>query len=159
MSNKSILITGLLITAGVAAFLFWPGSPMQNAASDKKEVVMYKNPGCQCCTAWAEHMMEGEFSVREEPTPAMMKIKYDNGITRELASCHTAFVDGYVVEGHVPIEDVRRLLDEKPDAIGLAVPGMPVGSPGMEMPGRAPDKFDVMLIHKNGDTSVFATHN
>lgn len=158
MSNNKILIIGLLLTAGVAAFLFWPGNNSNSLFGDKTEVVMYKNPGCECCTEWAEYMMDGEFTVKEEPTPAMMKIKRDNGITNELASCHTAMVDGYVIEGHVPIEDVRRLLKEKPDAVGLAVPGMPIGSPGMEMPGRTPDAYDVLLVGKDGDTSVFASH-
>lgn len=158
MSNNKILIAGLLITAGVAAFLFWPGNSSDNILSDKTEVVMYKNAGCQCCTRWADHMMEGEFDVEEVPTPVLMQVKQENGISRELASCHTALIDGYVVEGHVPIEDVRRLLEERPDAIGLAVPGMPVGSPGMETPGRTPDKYDVLLVNKDGSTSVFASH-
>ncbi|MEX0608136.1 MAG: DUF411 domain-containing protein [Balneolaceae bacterium] len=157
MSNNKILVIGLFITAAVAAFLFWPGNS-SNLFADKTEVVMYKNPGCECCTEWANHMMEGEFSVKEEPTPALSQIKHTNGITRELASCHTAIVDGYVIEGHVPIEDVRRLLQEKPDVIGLALPGMPIGSPGMEMPGRTPDKFDVLLVERNGDTSVYSSH-
>jgi hypothetical protein len=159
MNNNKILIAGLLITAGVAAFLFWPGNSSSNILSDKTEVVMYKNAGCQCCTKWGEHMMEdGEFTVEEVPSPVLMQVKQQNGISRELASCHTALVDGYVVEGHVPIEDVRRLLEERPDAIGLAVPGMPVGSPGMETPGRTPDNFDVLLVNKDGSTSVFASH-
>lgn len=158
MSNNKILIAGLLITAGVATFLFWPGNSSDNMLSDKTEVVMYKNEGCQCCTKWGDHMMEGEFTVEEVPTPVLMQVKQENGISRELASCHTALVDGYVVEGHVPIEDVRRLLEERPDAIGLAVPGMPVGSPGMETPGRTPDNYDVLLVNKDGSTSVFASH-
>lgn len=160
MSNRSILIIGLLLTAGVTAFLFWPGNPAKDLTSgDATEVVMYKNPGCECCTGWADHMNRGEFEVEEVATPAMSKIKFDNGISRELSSCHTALVGGYVVEGHVPAEDVQRLLREKPDAIGLAVPGMPIGSPGMEIPGRAPERYDVLLVHKDGSTSVYATHN
>lgn len=158
MSNSKILVIGLIITAGVATFLFWPGSVANTMGSDKTEVVMYKNEGCQCCTRWANHMMEGEFLVEEKPTPVLMQVKQQNGISRELASCHTALIDGYVVEGHVPIEDVRRLLAEKPDAIGIAVPGMPTGSPGMEMAGRAPESYDVLLINKDGSTSVFASH-
>lgn len=158
MNNSKILVLGILITAGVATFLFWPGSVVNTMSSNKTEVVMYKNEGCECCTRWGNHMMEGEFYVEEKPTPVLMQVKQKNGITRELASCHTALVGGYVVEGHVPIEDVRRLLAEKPDAIGLAVPGMPTGSPGMEMPGRTPDSYDVLLVNKDGSTSVFASH-
>ncbi|SMO50921.1 DUF411 domain-containing protein [Gracilimonas mengyeensis] len=159
MKNKNILIIGLLITAGVAAFLFWPGnSSSQLLASDKTQVVMYKNQGCQCCTKWGDHMAEGDFTVEEKPTPVLMQVKHENGITRELASCHTAMIDGYVVEGHVPREDVERLLSERPDAIGIAVPGMPTGSPGMEMPGRPADNYDVLLVHNDGTTSVYASH-
>lgn len=158
MSNNKILLFGLLITAGVAAFLFWPGNSSQIILSDKTEVVMYKNAGCQCCTKWGDHMQEGEFSVEEVATPVLMQVKQENGITRELSSCHTALVDGYVVEGHVPRADVKRLLQERPDAIGLAVPGMPIGSPGMETPGRAPQNYDVLLVHNDGSTSVFSSY-
>lgn len=158
MKNNRILIIGLLVTAGVAAFLFWPGNSSNKLFSNGKEVVMYKNDGCQCCVKWGDHIQEGDFEVVEENTPVLMQVKQQNGITRELASCHTALVDGYVVEGHVPREDVERLLQEKPDAIGLSVPGMPVGSPGMEMPGQTPDKYDVLLVHNDGSTSVFASH-
>lgn len=158
MSNKKILIYGLLFTAGVAVFLFWPGNSASNMLSNNTEVVMYKNEGCQCCTKWGDHMMEGDFAVEEVPVPVLMQVKRDNGITRELASCHTAIIDGYVVEGHVPREDVERLLAERPDAIGLAVPGMPIGSPGMETPGRTPDSYDVLLVNRDGSTSVFASH-
>lgn len=156
MSNKSILIIGLAITACVAAFLFWPGN--QRTAGNKTKVVMYKNPGCECCTQWADYMADSEFFVEEVATPAMSKIKYDNGITAPLVSCHTAIVEGYVVEGHVPVEDVRRLLAERPDAIGLAVPGMPIGSPGMEMPGHPGERYDVLLVHRDGQTSVYSSH-
>jgi hypothetical protein len=103
-------------------------------------------------------MHEGDFSVEEVPVPVLMQVKRDNGITRELASCHTAIVEGYVVEGHVPRADVERLLKEKPDAIGLAVPGMPTGSPGMETPGRAPESYDVLLVHNDGTTSVYSSY-
>lgn len=159
MNNAKILIIGLLVTVGVAAFLFWPGNSPQNILSDKTEVVMYKNEGCQCCTKWGDHMEEGEFTVEEVPTPVLMQVKQQNGISRELASCHTAMIGDYVVEGHVPREDVERLLREQPeDVIGLAVPGMPTGSPGMEMPGRPADNYDVILMKKDGSTSVYASH-
>ncbi|MTI87699.1 MAG: DUF411 domain-containing protein [Balneolaceae bacterium] len=158
MNNTKILIIGLVVTVGIAGFLFWPGNSPQQILSDKTQIVMHKNPGCQCCTKWAEHMMEGEFHVEENPTPEIGRVKMENGITRELASCHTAIVGDYVVEGHVPIKEVRRLLDEKPDAIGLTVPGMPTGSPGMEVAGRPADKYDVLLINKDGSTSVYASY-
>ncbi|HBQ61241.1 MAG TPA: hypothetical protein DD671_16895 [Balneolaceae bacterium] len=159
MSNNKILIIGLLVTAGVAAFLFWPGNSSSNLLSDKKEVVMYKNQGCQCCTYWGDHMKECDFTVEEVPVPVLMQVKRDNGISQELASCHTAIVDGYVVEGHVPRQEVERLLSERPEGvIGLAVPGMPIGSPGMETPGRTPDNYDVLLVREDGSTSVYASY-
>lgn len=119
---------------------------------------MYKNAGCQCCTLWGDHMHEGEFAVEEVATPVLMQVKQENGITRELASCHTALVDGYVVEGHVPRAEVERLLQERPDVVGLAVPGMPIGSPGMETPGHTPENYDVLLVHNDGTTSVYASY-
>ncbi len=163
MTNNKILIVGLLFTVGFAAALFLSGGEKQDqqvaeAEEGKLEVVMYKNEGCQCCTKWADHMNEAEFAVIEKPVPNLGEIKAENGISREMASCHTALVDGYIVEGHVPIEDVQRLLKERPDAIGLTVPGMPIGSPGMEVPGREPDNYDVLLIAKDGSTTVFASH-
>lgn len=161
MTNTRILILGLLFTFGFSAALFWPESEVesvQQVAEDKLEVIMYKNEGCQCCTKWADHMNEEEFAVIEKPIPNLYEVKQEQGISRELASCHTALVDGYVVEGHVPVEDIQRLLKERPDAIGLTVPGMPIGSPGMEVEGREADKFDVLLIAKDGSTSVYASH-
>ena len=163
MTNNKILVLGLLFTIGFAAALFLSGGEVQEQeapaiADGKLEVVMYKNEGCQCCTKWAAHMNEEEFAVIEKPVPNLNEIKAQKGITRELASCHTALVDGYIVEGHVPVEDVQRLLEERPDAIGLTVPGMPIGSPGMEIPGRDADNYDVLLIAKDGSTTVFASH-
>ena len=144
----------------IGGFLFWPGNdqPAEISATNKLKVVMYKNDGCMCCTKWADHMNEEEFAVIEKPVPNLNQIKADYGISRKNASCHTSLVDGYIVEGHVPVEDVQRLLKEQPEAIGLTVPGMPIGSPGMEIEGRKADKYDVLLIAKNGTTSVFASH-
>ncbi|MEQ9308189.1 MAG: DUF411 domain-containing protein [Balneolaceae bacterium] len=161
MTNTKILILGLLFTAGFSAALFWPESevePVQQIVDGKLEVIMYKNEGCQCCTKWAEHMNEDEFAVIEKPIPNLYEVKQEKGISSELASCHTALVDGYVVEGHVPVKEVQRLLEERPDAIGLSVPGMPIGSPGMEVPGREADNYDVLLIARDGSTSVYASY-
>jgi len=160
MTNKTILVAGILFTAAFAAFLFWPeGQNISDNNTDPNvtEVVMYKNPGCECCTKWAAHMDSAEFKVSERPVSDLYERKASYGITQQLSSCHTAIVDGYVVEGHVPVEDVQRLLREKPDAIGLTVPGMPIGSPGMEVPGRKADSYDVLLIAKDGSTSIFSS--
>lgn len=121
--------------------------------------VVYKSPTCQCCSRWMEHMKAGgiELSAENVSPGELNRIKSGHGLKREQASCHTAIIQGYVIEGHVPAADVKRLLEEKPDAIGLAVPGMPVGSPGMEM-GDEKDSFQVLLIRKDGSTEVWASY-
>lgn len=167
MNNNKILIFGLLFTVGFAAALFWPNEEAETqdtnavaqTASDKIEVVMYKNPGCQCCTKWAALMNDDQFDVIEKPIPNLMEVKREKGVPARFESCHTAMVGDYFVEGHVPIEDVNRLLEEKPEgAIGLTVPGMPIGSPGMEVPGREADNYDVYLVKKDGTTEIYASH-
>lgn len=161
MSNTKILIGGLVITLGLAAFLFWPGNERNATPSideNKIEVVMYKNPGCECCTKWATRMNMDQYQVIEKPIPTMMAKKQEVGVPARFESCHTAMVEGYFIEGHVPIEDVNRLLKEKPDALGLTVPGMPIGSPGMEVPGREADTYDVYLVKKDGSTEVYSSY-
>ena len=137
-----------------ASILFWP----KVETSPKIEAVMYKSATCGCCTKWAEYMETAEFEVKQVVPDDLDSVKVEAGITQELMSCHTAKVGNYVVEGHVPLEDVRRLLHEKPDAIGITVPGMPTGSPGMEVEGQPADNYDVLLIHHNGSTSIWASH-
>ncbi len=160
MNNTKILLFGALFTVGFAAFLFWPDaeSTAYLETSSTTEVVMYKQATCMCCAKWADHMAENGFEVEQIPTDTLMEVKTQNGISRENASCHTAFVGGYVVEGHVPAKEVERLLAEKPDAIGLTVPAMPIGSPGMEVEGREADNYDVLLIARDGSTSVWASY-
>ncbi|WP_112322177.1 DUF411 domain-containing protein [Oceanibium sediminis] len=122
-------------------------------------VEIYKSPTCGCCTAWADHMTQAGFATdtRDVEQDMLWAIKERSGITPELGSCHTAFVEGYVIEGHVPADDIQRLLAERPDALGLAVPGMPIGSPGMEMGGQV-DAFDTLLVLRDGTTDVFQRH-
>ena len=162
MTNGKILAFGGVFTIAFAAYLFWPAqTDTQVAVSDsdeKIEVVMFKNATCMCCAKWADHMETAEFTVEQVVPESLYDVKVEAGISQELSSCHTAKVGDYVVEGHVPLEDVRRLLAEKPDAIGLTVPGMPIGSPGMEVEGREADNYDVLLIHNDGTTSVWASH-
>lgn len=121
--------------------------------------VVYKSPTCGCCEKWIEHMAKAGFSLapRDMSSGELMRQKVRLGLSGPQASCHTAEIGGYVVEGHVPADDVKRLLTEKPDAIGLAVPDMPVGSPGMEA-GDAKEPYDVLLVKKDGTTEVFAKH-
>jgi len=124
-------------------------------------LVVYKTESCGCCGKWVEHMEEAGFqaevhNVSQEELSAM---KTANGIGRDLASCHTAQIAGYLVEGHVPAEDLKRLLKEKPaDVKGIAVPGMPIGSPGMEMEGKPADEYEVVTFDEAGETEVFASH-
>ena len=122
-------------------------------------IEVYKSPTCGCCSAWVNHMARAGFDVtaRNIDQVALDALKMQAGITPDLASCHTAFVSGYVVEGHVPASDVERLLAERPDALGLTVPGMPIGSPGMEM-GNRRDAFDTLLLRRDGSTGVFQRH-
>lgn len=120
------------------------------------EITVYKSPTCGCCNGWIEHMQARGHKVVGKNTDDLDRLKKMAGIAEPLQSCHTALVDGYIVEGHVPGEDVERLLSERPEAKGLSAPGMPSGSPGME--GGAPEPYDVVLIHGNGTTSVFASH-
>lgn len=122
------------------------------------EIYVYKNPNCGCCDKWITYLEEQGFNLKSENTPMLASMKAAIGVTPELDSCHTAVVDGYVVEGHVPAGDIKRLLEERPDIKGLAVPDMPIGSPGMEQ-GDIKERYDVIAIKKDGSTYVFSTHN
>lgn len=119
-------------------------------------VKVYKTPACNCCTRWVEHLEASGFSVEVQERPDLTSLKRSNGIPQRLASCHTAFVSGFVIEGHVPARDIERLLKQRPAVAGLAVPGMPIGSPGME--GPKPQRYEVLTFDSDGETTVFATH-
>jgi hypothetical protein len=126
----------------------------------KPRVEVWKDPTCGCCGEWIQHLEQNGFSVVVHDT-GNAQVRAKLGIPVKLGSCHTAVVAGYAVEGHVPAREILRLLKEKPVAIGLAVPGMPVGGPGMDSPaykGRR-DPYDVLLVLKGGATSVFASYN
>ena len=145
-----------LLAAGLAAVLVPAGVRPVLASTAAPLAVVWKSPTCGCCAKWVEHMEANGFkvAVRDQGNTAARK---KAGIPLALGSCHTALVGGYAIEGHVPAADVRRLLKEKPDAIGLAVPGMPIGSPGMEQDGRR-DRYDVLLVTHDGKTRIFSTH-
>lgn len=121
------------------------------------EVTVYKSPTCGCCKAWIEHLEENGFEVEARDVPDVVPHKIEHGVTPQLASCHTALVDGYVIEGHVPAGDIRRLLAERPAVKGLSVPGMPVGSPGMEHGDRV-DPYDVLSFGDDGKTEVYSSY-
>lgn len=126
------------------------------APQDSPLVVVYKGPTCGCCSKWVDHMRAAGFRLEVHDVADVTPIKTQHGVTYDLQSCHTALVDGYVFEGHVPAEDIRRFLAERPDYAGLAVPGMPMGSPGMEGPVRQP--YNVIAFIKDGKLKVFNRH-
>ncbi len=123
-----------------------------------KEITMYKNPECGCCNKWISYLKKHNFNVTEINTRDVFAEKKRLGVPEKLAACHTAVIDGYVVEGHATIRDIKRLLLLRPDVTGIAIPGMPIGSPGMEQ-GNTKEKYNVMTFDKNtGNTEVFVTH-
>lgn len=122
------------------------------------EIKMFRQSGCGCCGQWAEHMRAAGYTVTIVDGEVMSVIKKEAGVPAALESCHTAMVDGYVIEGHVPAADVDRLLKERPKAKGLAVAGMPMGSPGMEQPDGATEPYNTVLFGGEGGDTVFQGH-
>lgn len=133
-----------------------PAAAVAQAPSALPAVTVYKSATCGCCKAWVRHLEQNGFQVTAIDTEDMGSVKTKHGVAPALASCHTALVGGYVVEGHVPAADVKRMLAEKPAIVGLSVPGMPMGSPGME--GPRTDPYQVLALQKAGGTQVFASY-
>ncbi|ACG80158.1 conserved predicted metal-binding protein (plasmid) [Phenylobacterium zucineum HLK1] len=128
-------------------------------ASPSRDLVVYKTPYCGCCNGWITHMRRAGFNPIVREVQDLNPIRAQYGVPFTLSSCHTALVGGYVVEGHVPPADVARLLADKPKAIGLTVPGMPIGSPGMETPSEQSENYaTLLLLDRTGRTRVFAHH-
>ncbi|MHA7851259.1 DUF411 domain-containing protein [Roseovarius sp.] len=151
MTRRSLLVGSAAVTLSAA---------MPAAAAARPLIHVLKDPNCGCCGAWIEIMQAEGFEVTTETSfgTALSRYKLDNGIPPKMASCHTAKIEGYMIEGHVPAADIRRLLDERPDAVGLAVPGMPYGSPGMG-PETRREAYDVHLIRRDGTTEVFTRYD
>jgi len=133
-------------------------SPAIAVPAKVQQMVVHKSPTCGCCSAWVDHMRAAGFQVEVRETDNLHPIKERVGVPLGKGSCHTAEIGGYFIEGHVPAEDVKRLLAQKPDAKGLVVPGMPAGSPGMELPDGRTEPYTVELVHRDGSTGAFATH-
>lgn len=131
--------------------------PSAAARAGLPELVAYRNPGCGCCMKWAFGLQADGFLVKMIDDADLALRRAEAGVPADLAGCHTAFLGNYIIEGHVPSEDIVRLLKEKTDALGLAVPGMPLGSPGMETSGKA-DTYDVIVFKADGSRAVFASH-
>ena len=129
-------------------------SPASVSGQELPKVLVYKTPTCGCCNGWIEHLEAAGFTVDARDVRDIMSVKVDAGVPTQMSSCHTALVDGYVVEGHVPAEHVKQMLAEDPDIAGIAVPGMPVGSPGMEGPNAQP--YEVFSFTRDGQAAVYA---
>lgn len=125
------------------------------AAPTTSVIDVYKSPTCGCCNKWIDHLKTNGFTVRGHDTDNVAQHKVRLGVPAGYGSCHTAEVGGYVVEGHVPAKEIKRMLKEKPRARGLVVPAMPMGSPGMETAGRK-DAYDVFLVNRDGSTKTYA---
>ncbi len=128
------------------------------AAGTLPPVEVFKNPSCGCCGAWVDHLKAAGFDVKVTMVDDTSVARKKYGLPDKFGSCHTAVVAGYVVEGHVPAADVKKLLAIKPVAVGIAVPGMPVGSPGMQM-GPRKDPYQVLLVDKQGRERVFSSYS
>lgn len=156
-----VLAAAVSLTAAgaVALHTSGPGASASAAVAAEEgsaptKIAVYKSPTCGCCTKWEDHLREAGFEVESHATSEMAAVKVANGVPAALSSCHTAVVGGYAIEGHVPADLIRRLLKERPKVAGLTVPGMPMGSPGME--GARKDAYDVLTFDEMGRTTVFA---
>ncbi len=148
-----IAFVGITLCISIAVgFSIWPANQDQ-----LPPMVVYKSPTCGCCVKWVEHMENAGFDVESRDMRDMNAIKQQLGVPRSASSCHTAVVDGYVIEGHVPARHVLQLLENRPDIPGIAVPGMPIGSPGMEGPNASP--YEVVTFNGDSLTGVYATVN
>ncbi len=150
----SILLSSLSITA-FAADPFWK----QGVTDERHEIIVYRSESCGCCKGWIKHLEDHNFEVKDIRVETVDPYKNNLGVPREAASCHTAVVDGVVIEGHVPAQDIKRLLTDKRDIRLLTVPAMPSGTPGMDMPGAPKQDFKVYAINKDDDVSVFKSYS
>ena len=182
--KKWSIVGVAIVTLGIAGGIYATSTPQRNVANTNvttpentaptaipvsvwdrniqsytgtSEVTVYRSPSCGCCGEWVKHLERHGFQVKDIQTDDMETIKAEQGLPSDLASCHTAVVDGYVLEGHIPASDVIALLNEKPDIAGIAVPGMPLGSPGMEAGDRKQD-FAVLAFDDAGEVEVFQEH-
>ncbi len=154
MTAKKLLSVG----GGIAALAILMLLATSQAAPAKAVVTVYKSATCGCCHEWIAHLEKAGYEVDAHDVTDLVAVKERYGVPQRLGSCHTAIVDGYVIEGHVPAADIDRLLSERPEVAGLTVPGMIVGSPGMEVPGQPAQPYDVIVFDQAGNTAVYASH-
>jgi hypothetical protein len=146
----------LTLAAFAALGVTTAAAPSRVDRSGKPTITVYKDPNCGCCKNWIEHLIKHGYTVKVNDTRELKKVKQSLGVPEKLEACHTALVGAYLVEGHVPAEDIDRLLRTTPKVAGIAVPGMPAGSPGMEM--GAKQRYSVISFDRAGKTAIFATH-
>ncbi len=154
ISSQCLLLIGVFILSVVGTF--FSKTNQANANNELVEITVYKTPTCGCCGKWVDHLENNGFKVNAKNKTDLSSIKQQLGIVTNLQSCHTAMVGGYFVEGHVPASDIKKMLLTKPDIKGITVPGMPMGSPGME--GARVDKYDVLAVHKNQKITLFSRY-
>jgi hypothetical protein len=154
-TNRSIGHRSLLLLV-VAVLSAWAGTVWTAAQSTPKpQMTVYKSPTCGCCSKWIAHMQANGFVVKAVDVDDIDAVKREHGVPADATSCHTGIVNGYVVEGHVPADAVQKMLKDKPSIAGIAVPGMPMGSPGMEVPGGQKEAFNVVSFDKAGRIAVY----
>ena len=146
------LLTLSIVT--ITAITLLMAAPSMAASSKASEITVYRTPSCSCCGGWIAHLKAQGFQAKEVAISNVDKLKQQHGVPNDLASCHTAVVQGYVIEGHVPAEDIKRLLAQHPKVAGITVPGMPVGTPGME-DGDRRDPFTVFSFDAQGNAQAF----
>ncbi|GAB1407500.1 DUF411 domain-containing protein [Thermomonas brevis] len=166
-------LTWVALAVGGLVGCTQPALPAQSAVAPAAQVIqatpdatpaalprmtVHKTPSCGCCSVWIEHMKDAGFEVDVHDMVDMGPVKERLGVPYTKGSCHTAEVGGYLIEGHIPAADIKRLLEERPDARGLVLPGMPLGSPGMEVPEGQQQPYTVELVRRDGTTEPFAQH-
>jgi len=154
--SRTLFLSIIIIIGVVTGLTVFSLMEKPKAKTNIAEIIVYKSPTCNCCEKWINHLSDEGFRVTGKNRHDMSNIKSDFGVERNLQSCHTAIVNGYVIEGHVPANDIKRLLQERLEVTGLTVPRMPRGSPGME--SRHTDPFNVLTFSKNGQTKVYASY-
>lgn len=153
MKNKLIFVSPLLAVLAISGYMVLESSS-KNAHAE--EIMVYKTPTCGCCNKWVKHLKDEGFNVKTKDIVDLQPVKNQFGVQPQFQSCHTAKIGKYFIEGHVSGSDIKRLLKEKPDIKGLAVPGMPMGSPGME--GDRKDDYNVLAIDKNYNATIYSSH-
>ena len=155
-NSKQSLINKLIFSFASSFFVLMISTQFHLSYAEDNIITVYKSPTCGCCSKWVSHLEDNGFKVNSINSSNMSMVKTNSKVPSNFQSCHTAIINGYVIEGHVPAKDIQNLLTNKSHVAGLAVPGMPIGSPGM--PGIKKDKYSVYSFDKNGNTKVVATY-